>query len=69
MSEEQDLLKATADVETSIKTKMLERKMSQKELAELLKTSPQWINRAIKGQNTPKANSIRHQIYRVLGMK
>lgn len=69
MSEEQELYKATTDVETAIKAKLLERKMSQKELSELLKVSPQWVNRAIKGQNTPKANKIRHQIYRVLGMK
>ncbi|WP_270529266.1 helix-turn-helix transcriptional regulator [Limosilactobacillus vaginalis] len=68
MSEEQELRKATNDVETAIKERLLRRKMTQTELANLLGTSPQWINRAVKGQNTPKAIEIRKKIYRVLDM-
>lgn len=68
MSEEQELRKATNDVETAIKERLLHRKMTQTELANLLGTSPQWINRAVKGQNTPKVIEIRKKIYRVLDM-
>ena len=68
MTEESELKKATTKIEASIKARLVERHMSQIKLARLLETSPQWINRAIKGQNTPKAIEIRNKIYDVLGM-
>lgn len=69
MSEELRLQRASADVEMAIKEKLLKRHMKQKDLAKLLKTTPQWINRAVKGQNTPKANRIRKEIYQVLNIQ
>lgn len=69
MSEEQRLERASADVEMTIKEALLKRQMTQTELAKLMGTTPQWVNRAIKGQNTPKANRIRQNIYRVLDLK
>ncbi len=69
MSEELRLRQASAEVEVVIKQALLKRHMKQKDLAKLLKTSPQWINRAVKGQNTPKANEIRKEIYQVLNIQ
>ena len=69
MSSEKILEDAQREIESKIKMHLLERNMSQTELADLIGTSPQWVNRAIKGQNTPKANRIREKIYRVLNIR
>lgn len=68
MSEEKMLEQATADIEKRIKTALIDQGMTQVQLADLLNLSPQWVNRAIKGQNTPKAINIRKKIYKVLGL-
>lgn len=68
MPAETDLEKATAKVEKSIKIKLLERNMSQVELANLIGVNRYQVNRAIKGNNSPRAIEIRKKIYRVLGM-
>ena len=59
---------ATADVERNIKMKLLDRDMTQAELSRLLNINRQQVNRAIKGDNSPKAIEIRKKIYRVLDM-
>ena len=68
MPVENELEKATADVEQNIKMKLLERDMTQAELSRLLNINRQQVNRAIKGDNSPKAFEIRKKIYRVLDM-
>ena len=49
MPVENELEKATADVERNIKMKLLERSMTQAELSRLLNINRQQVNRAIKG--------------------
>lgn len=68
MPAETDLEKATAEVERSIKIKLLERNMSQVELASLIGENRYQVNRAIKGNNSPRSIEIRKKIYRVLDM-
>lgn len=68
MPVENELEKATADVEHNIKVKLLDRHMTQAELSRLLNINRQQVNRAIKGDNTPRAIDIRKKIYRVLDM-
>ena len=68
MPAESELEKATADVERNIKIKLLDRNMTQAELSRLLSINRQQVNRAIKGDNSPRAIEIRKKIYRVLGM-
>lgn len=68
MAEEKMLEQAAADIEKRIKTSLIDHGMTQVQLADLLNLSPQWVNRAIKGQNTPKAINIRKKIYKVLGL-
>lgn len=68
MAEEKMLEQAAADIEKRIKTALIDHGMTQVQLADLLNLSPQWVNRAIKGQNTPKAINIRKKIYKVLGL-
>ena len=68
MPVENELEKATADVERNIKMKLLERGMTQAELSRLLNINRQQVNRAIKGDNLPKSVEIRKKIYRVLDM-
>lgn len=68
MSVENELEKATADVERSIKTKLVERHMTQAELSRLLNINRQQVNRAVKGGNLPSSREIRKKIYRILDM-
>ena len=42
--------------------------MAQKELAELIHTNPQQLNRAIKGDMTPKSRELRKQIAKILNI-
>ena len=65
---EKELERATVDVERGIKVRLLERHMTLAELSRLLNINRQQVNRAIKGDNTPKAKEIRDKIYRVLDM-
>lgn len=68
MPVEQALEQSAAAVEKKIKLRLIERSMSQVELAELIKENPQSVNRAIKGWTNPKSVEIRKKIYRVLGI-
>lgn len=66
---EQQLEEAAANVKRSIKTKLIERGMSQTELSELIHEGIQQTNRAIAGDTTPKSKVIRRKIYLVLDME
>ncbi|MEY8295006.1 helix-turn-helix domain-containing protein [Limosilactobacillus caviae] len=68
MPVENELEKATANVEKQIKIRLLERDMTQTELASLIGENPQQVNRAIKGNSAPRSVEIRKKIYRVLDM-
>ena len=67
---EQALLTSAKEVEKEIKTALLDKDMSQKELTELIgeKSTPQ-VNRAIKGDMSPKSIRIREKIYTVLNIE
>ncbi|MQS43949.1 helix-turn-helix domain-containing protein [Companilactobacillus mishanensis] len=65
---EQQFAKVAYDIERSIKIALLNRDMTQKELAELIHANPQQLNRAIKGDMTPKSRELRKQIEKILGM-
>lgn len=68
MPAETELKRATEDVEHAIKLKLLDRDMTQAELSRLLNINRQQVNRAIKGDNSPRGIEIRKKIYRVLDM-
>jgi len=65
---EQQLANVAHDIERSIKVALLNRDMTQKELAELINANPQQLNRAIKGDMTPKSRELRKQVARVLNL-
>lgn len=68
MTVEQELERATQQVEHAITKKLEERKMTQAELARLMGENRTQVNRAIHGVNDPKSKAIRKKIYRVLDM-
>lgn len=65
---EQQFAEVAYDIEKSIKIALLDRDMTQKELAELIHANPQQLNRAIKGDMTPKSRELRKQVARVLNL-
>ena len=65
---EQQFARVAHDIERSIKIALLNRDMTQKELAELIHANPQQLNRAIKGDMTPKSRELREQVARVLNL-
>ena len=66
---EQQLLKAALDVEKSFKIALLDKGITQKELAKMVNTTPQQVNMAIKGDMTPKSRELRKQIAEILHME
>lgn len=69
MPVEEALEKSKKEVEKKIKFALLDRSMTQKQLSDLLKENRQQINRAIKGDTTPKSKELRRKIYKVLNLK
>ncbi|GKT04495.1 transcriptional regulator [Furfurilactobacillus entadae] len=68
---EQDLATEVSRISDNIKIVLLRKHMSQVELAELINTNsfpvtPPTLNRAIKGDMSPKSVEIRSKIYKVL---
>lgn len=68
MTEEQ-LLKATRDLEKAYKIAFLEHDITQKELAKRLHTTQQQIGKAIRGDIAPKSRELRKQIAEILNME
>lgn len=66
---EQQFAKVAYGIERSIKIALLNRNMTQKELAELIHANPQQLNRAIKGDMTPKSRELREQVAKILNME
>lgn len=66
---EEKLEQAKKAVERQIKMALIQKSMTQAELAELIGESRQDINKAVKGGTSPKDLMIRKKIYKVLGMK
>ena len=66
---EEKLEEAKKAVERQIKMELLDKNMSQAELANLIGESRTRVNLAIKGNTNPKSIKIRKKIYKVLGIK
>ena len=66
---EEKLANAKKQVERQIKMKLLDKNMTQTELADLIGETRTNVNLAIKGNTNPKSIEIRKKIYKVLGMK
>lgn len=66
---EQQLLKAALDVEKSFKIALLDKGITQKELAKMVNTTPQQVNMAIKGDLTPNSRKLREQIAKILNIE
>ncbi|GEO64429.1 MULTISPECIES: helix-turn-helix domain-containing protein [Companilactobacillus] len=65
---EQQLTELVYRVESDIKTALLKKHMTQVELADLIGENRQQVNRAIKGDVSPKAREIRSKIAKVLDL-
>lgn len=56
-------------IEKTIKIELLERGWTQKKLADLIGENTSMVNRAIKGDTTPRSIEIRSKIFEVLNLK
>ena len=66
---EEKLVNAKKQVERQIKMELLDKNMTQTELADLIGETRTNVNLALKGNTNPKSIEIRQKIYKVLGMK
>lgn len=57
------------EVEKRIKIELLERGWTQKKLSDLIGENRAMVNRAIKGDTTPRSIEIRSKIFEVLNLK
>lgn len=69
MPVEEKLEQAQQAVERKIKLALLDKSMTQAELANLIRESRSDVNKAVKGGTLPKDKEIREKIYQVLGIK
>lgn len=70
MSELEALLENQKNkVEKRIKIELLERGWTQKKLSDLIGENRAMVNRAIKGDTTPRSIEIRSKIFEVLNLK
>ena len=69
MAIEEKLNTTAQELEKRIKVALLDRDMTQAELANLIGENRQQVNRAIKGEIGQKPTKIRNKIYKVLGIK
>ncbi|WDF83598.1 helix-turn-helix domain-containing protein [Lacticaseibacillus pabuli] len=66
---EEALQEAATAVKKAIKKRLIDRNMSQKEVAEMIGITQQQMTRAVAGASGPRDVEIRHQIYKILDMK
>lgn len=66
---EEALATQKKEISKRIKIALLERGMSQVELAALIKEGPQQLNKAINGDTSPNSVRIRKEVYQFLNMK
>lgn len=69
MAVEEQLEQAKKAVERQIKMALIQKSMTQAELANLIRESRSDVNKAVKGGTLPKDKEIRKKIYQVLGIK
>lgn len=63
---EQNLVEGAKAITNRIKMRLLEKDMTQVELARLINEKPVQLNRAIHADMSPKSVEIRQKVYRVL---
>lgn len=56
-------------VKVTFKTALLQRDMTQRELAKLLDTTPAQVSRALAGNTTPKDIAIQKAAAKILGIQ
>lgn len=66
---EEKLESAKKLVEREIKMALIEKSMSQVELAQITGESRSEINKAVKGNTSPHSTELRKKIYKILGME
>lgn len=66
--EERQLDQASNALEAAIKKKMIDRGVTQMDLAKLIGVNRSSVSLAISGSTAPKAKMIRARIYKILGM-
>lgn len=66
---EQNLVDGAKAITNRIKMRLLEKDMTQVELASLINEKPVQLNRAIHADVSPKSVEIRQKVYRVLDIK
>lgn len=66
---EQNLVDGAKAITNRIKMRLLEKDMTQVELASLINEKPVQLNRAIHADMSPKSVEIRQKVYRVLDIQ
>ena len=66
---EERLEKTQKEIESEIKVAMLEKDITQTQLADDLNISKNVVSEAVRGYNTPRAKKARKKIRRWLGME
>lgn len=66
---EEQLINAAEEVSKKIKIALIEKGLSQVDLARILNVGTPQLNRAIKGDLSPKSIAIRKRIYHLLDIK
>lgn len=66
---EERLEKTQKEIESEIKVAMLEKDITQTQLADDLNISKNVVSEAVRGYNTPRAKKARRKIRKWLGME
>ena len=64
----QSLEKSAKECEVKFKVALVEKQITQRKLAAKLGTTPQQVNRAIKGDTSPMSKKIREKMQKILGI-
>lgn len=64
----QSLEESAKECEVKFKVALVEKQITQRKLAAKLGTTPQQVNRAIKGDTSPMSKKIREKMQKALGI-
>ncbi|RHW46123.1 XRE family transcriptional regulator [Bombilactobacillus bombi] len=65
---DQQLLEAAEQIETKFKIALLTHHITQREMASMLGTGPQQVNRAIHGDMSPLSRNLRNKMKHILNI-
>lgn len=60
--------KASRECEVNLKIALVKHNLTQREMAAMIGTGPQQVNRAIKGDTSPSSKRIREKMKNILGI-